>query len=121
MPGVESLTGPQCLRSPQEGQTGLRKVRQASGSYSKHYFLTTRTASSMAELFVDINSTTGARIEHDKTVPDMLFIVNFDWLNGLSPANIRPDVPVAIRFNNETPWGRCVHWSEGLWDKFPTS
>ncbi|KAL8569725.1 hypothetical protein ACOMHN_007248 [Nucella lapillus] len=89
--------------------------------YRKHSFPTTRTASSMAELFVDINSTTGAIREHDKTMPDMLFIVNFDWLNGLSPANMRPDVPVAILFNNETPWGRCVHWSEGLWDKFPTS
>ncbi|KAL8604821.1 hypothetical protein ACOMHN_028449 [Nucella lapillus] len=47
--------------------------------------------------------------------PDMVYIINFDWLDGLSPSTMRPDFPVAILFTKEIPGGRCLRWSQALW------
>ncbi|KAL8604862.1 hypothetical protein ACOMHN_028490 [Nucella lapillus] len=55
------------------------------------------------------------RIEHERG-SDMLCILNYDWLDGLSASTMRPDYPVAFMFSTETPsWVRCLRWSEGLW------
>ncbi|KAL8582100.1 hypothetical protein ACOMHN_004020 [Nucella lapillus] len=46
----------------------------------------------------------------------ILYTVNYDWLEGLSPSNTKPDFPVAVTFSEEHPNGRCLCWSEGLWE-----
>ncbi|KAL8604825.1 hypothetical protein ACOMHN_028453 [Nucella lapillus] len=45
-----------------------------------------------------------------------LYTINYDWLEGLSPSNTKPDFPVAVTFSEEYPNGRCLRWSEGLWE-----
>ncbi|KAL8581551.1 hypothetical protein ACOMHN_042943 [Nucella lapillus] len=37
--------------------------------------------------------------------PDTLHIVNYDWLDGLSPSAMSPDFPVAVIFSSRNPRG----------------
>ncbi|KAL8589657.1 hypothetical protein ACOMHN_016041 [Nucella lapillus] len=46
-------------------------------------------------------------IEHERG-SDMMCILNYDWLDGLSASTMRPDYPVAVMFSTETP--RALHF-----------
>ncbi|KAL8604855.1 hypothetical protein ACOMHN_028483 [Nucella lapillus] len=59
-------------------------------------------------------------LNKDEGRPESMYFVNTDWLDGLSQATMRPDTPVAILFTRDHPRGRCLRWSQGLWDNCPT-
>ncbi|KAL8567277.1 hypothetical protein ACOMHN_023320 [Nucella lapillus] len=47
--------------------------------------------------------------------PNVIYVTNTDWLDGLSPSTMREDLPVAVMFSPENPGGKCLRWCEGLW------
>ncbi|KAL8604819.1 hypothetical protein ACOMHN_028447 [Nucella lapillus] len=60
---------------------------------------------------IDLNGEGDSR----QRTSERTYIINYDWLNGLSPSTMRPDFPVAVIFSTENLWGSCLRWSDELW------
>ncbi|KAL8567274.1 hypothetical protein ACOMHN_023317 [Nucella lapillus] len=48
-------------------------------------------------------------------ISQSMYLVNSDWLHGLSPSTMTLDFPVAVLFSKENQRGKCLRWCEGLW------
>ncbi|KAL8588899.1 hypothetical protein ACOMHN_051493 [Nucella lapillus] len=49
--------------------------------------------------------------------PERLYLINVDWLDGLSELRVNPEIPVAVLFNSLYHHGKCLRWSGDVWVK----